>query len=342
MAGTEKDILSKCPMRSEPMISKCSVGIIVAAPVVLAVANIACAQKATYAERLGWPAGTKVLIFHVDDAGMSHNSNMGAIKAVQDGIATSASVMMPCPWVPEMAAHLRENPQIDAGIHLTLTSEWKKYRWGPVAGRSVVPGLTDESGYLFSSVAQVVANATPDEVEAEIRAQIEKALSMGITPTHLDSHMGTCFHQKFADRYVKVAIEKNIPVLMFGGHMQHIGREVGEYRLLVFSIAEMLWNAGLPVIDDLVTQPTRSKDYNGRKAELTKLLSEMKPGITEIIVHCTVQTEVFSHISGSGPAREAELRLMTDPDIRALIKDQGIVLTTWRELKKRRAAVDNR
>ncbi|MEA3226150.1 MAG: polysaccharide deacetylase family protein [Planctomycetota bacterium] len=295
----------------------------------------------TYAERLGWPAGTKVVIFHVDDAGMSHNSNMGAIRAIEDGVATSVSVMMPCSWAPEFADYFKSHPEVDAGIHLTLTAEWKSYRWGSVSGKSVVPGLTDSDGYLWRSVADVVAHATADEVEAEIRAQIDKALAMGIKPTHLDSHMGTCFQPGYIDRYVKVGIEKKIPILMMGGHMQYIGAEAGPLRPLVQSIAQRVWDAGLPVIDDLVTKPTRAKDYKQRKAELIQLLGDIKPGITEIIVHCTVQTEVFSHISGSGPTREAELRLLTDKEIKTFIKSKGIVLTTWRELKKRRDLAQN-
>jgi len=296
-------------------------------------------ETPTYAERLGWPAGTKVVIFHVDDAGMSHNSNTGAIKAIEDGVATSTSVMMPCSWVPEFADYVKAHPEVDAGLHLTHTSEWKNYRWGPVSGKPAVPGLTDSDGYLWRSVSDVVAHATADEVETEIRAQIDKALAMGIKPTHLDSHMGTCFQPGYLDRYIKVGIEKQIPILIMVGHMQYIGAEAGPLKPLVKSIAKTVWDAGLPVIDDLVTQPTRAKNYEQRKGELIKLLDDIRPGITEIIVHCTVQTEVFSHISGSGPTREAELRLLTDKDVKAFIKDEGIVLTTWRELKNRRDAV---
>ncbi|UCD53193.1 MAG: polysaccharide deacetylase family protein [Phycisphaerales bacterium] len=293
-------------------------------------------EERTYAERLRWPAGTKAVIFHVDDAGMSHDSNMGARQAVEEGVATSLSVMMPCSWVPECAAWLQEQPQVDAGVHLTLTSEWKHYRWGPVAGPSVVPGLVDEHGYLYHDVAQVVAHASPDEFEAEIRAQVDKAIALGIRPTHLDSHMGTCFQPQFIQRYVEVGIEKGIPVMMVGGHMQHIGAEAGAFEPLLHALAAELWNAGLPVLDDLVTQPTKAKEYEQRKSELIALLREMKPGITQIIVHCTDPTEVFSHISGSGAARQAELRLMTDPDVKAFIESEGIVLTNWRELKERR------
>jgi len=293
----------------------------------------------TYAERLGWPEGTKAVIFHVDDAGMSHNSNMGAIKAIEDGVATSTSIMMPCPWVPELSAYLKEHPQVDAGVHLTLTAEWKKYRWGPVAGKPAVPGLVDSEGCLWHGVEDVAAHASADEVETEMRAQIDKALAMGIKPTHLDSHMGTCFLPLYLDRYVTVGIEKQIPILMFGGHMQHIGAEAGALKPMVYLIANRVWNAGLPVIDDLITSPTSADSYEGRKEQLIKLLGEMKPGITEIIVHCTVQTEVFSHISGSGPKREAETRLMTDPDVKKFIENEGIILTTWRELHQRRQRV---
>jgi len=111
------------------------------------------AEEVAYAQRLGWPAGAKVVIFHVDDAGMSYDSNMGAIKAPEGRVATSTSVMMPCPWVPQMAAYIKDHPQVDAGVHLTLNAEWKDYRWGPVAGKPAVPGLVDEQGCRCSTTS---------------------------------------------------------------------------------------------------------------------------------------------------------------------------------------------
>lgn len=299
------------------------------------------AEDLTYAQRLGWPAGAKVVVFHVDDAGMSYDSNKGAIQALEAGIATSTSVMMPCPWVPQFAAYLKEHPEVDAGLHLTLNAEWKDYRWGPVAGKPAVPGLVDPQGCLWDSVIEVVNHATADEFETEIRAQIDKAIAMGLRPTHLDTHMGTCLEQPFRERYIKVGIEKKIPILAIGGHMQYLGPEFGQFKPLIQLLAEQVWNAGLPVIDDLVRQPTRGPTYEQRKAELFQLLGDMKPGVTQIIVHCTAPTEVFQYISSSGKAREAELRLMTDPEVRTFIKDKGILLTTWRELKRRRDAVQN-
>jgi hypothetical protein len=153
--------------------------------------------------------------------------------------------------------------------------------------------------------------------------------------------MGTCFKPGYLDRYIKIGIEKQIPVLIMGGHMQHIGAEAGPLRPLLGSIAKTDWDAGLPFIDDLVTQPTRSKNDERRKAGLIELLEGLRPAITQVVVHRTVQTGVFSHISGSGPTREAELHLLTDKDSKAFIASEGIVLTTWRELKNRRALVKN-
>jgi predicted glycoside hydrolase/deacetylase ChbG (UPF0249 family) len=304
----------------------------------LSLASAAPEQEMTYAERLGWPQGAKVVIFHVDDAGMSYDSDRGAIQALEEGLATSTSVMMPCPWAPHMAAYLKDHPQTDAGLHLTLNSEWTSYRWGPLAGPAAVPGLVDPQGYLWPRVEDVLKHATVEQFELEIRAQIDKARALGLQPTHLDSHMGTCFYEPFIESYVKVGIEKKIPILMIGGHMQYAGAELGKLNLLLRAMGERVWKGGLPVIDDLVTQPTNAPEYEQRKQQLLKLLTDMKPGVTEIIVHCTAPTEVFAHISSSGPARAAELRLMLDPDVRTLLKKEGIVRTTWRELKQRRDA----
>ena len=191
----------------------------------LLIAGISCisfyssAQESkTYAEKLGWPKGAKVLILHVDDAGMSHDSNDGVEQATSNGVATSTSVMMPCPWVPEIVAYIKDHPNLDAGLHLTLTSEWKNYRWGPLAGKSNVPGLVDKQGCLYAGVASVYLNATADEVDKEIRAQLDRALAMGFKPTHLDSHMGTLFAKDaFLEKYIKLGIEKQIPVMFPGG-----------------------------------------------------------------------------------------------------------------------------
>jgi predicted glycoside hydrolase/deacetylase ChbG (UPF0249 family) len=290
----------------------------------------------TFAERLGWKASDVVVILHVDDAGMSHSSNLGAIEATEHGVATSFSVMMPCSWVPEMAQYLQAHPRADSGIHLTLTSEWKLYRWGPLAGKTQVPGLVDPQGCLWPSVAQVAQSASPDEVERELRAQIERAEQLGIPITHLDSHMGTLFARpEYFERYAKVGIEKGIPILVVSPKAPHLSADDRRIAALLEAWVEKIWNAGLPVLDDLHTDFT---SFKGDKVEkLVALFQDLKPGVTEIIFHASKPTDEFPLITGSSEARRADLIALTDPRVKRAIQEQGIILTTWRELKERRA-----
>ena len=296
------------------------------------------AAEPSYGVRLGWRPDQVVVILHVDDVGMSRSSNLGAIEAVEKGVATSWAVMMPCPWVPEIAAYLRKHPQTDSGLHLALTSEWAPYRWGPVAGKSQVPGLVDPEGCLWRSVAGVVAKASPDEIEREIRAQVDRAETLGIPMTHLDSHMGTLFARPdFFERFAKVGIEKNIPVLAVGGHATYTKLENPEATGKLQVWVPKLWSAGLPVLDDLHTgsygwKPSEKTD------RLIALLKELKPGVTEILFHASRPTEDFPVITGSSESRFADLKALTDPKVRELIQERGIVLTTWKELHQRRKA----
>ncbi len=292
-----------------------------------------------YAELLGWSPAARVVIFHVDDVGMSHSSNRGAIEALEGGAATSMSLMMPCPWIPEIAHYLREHPQVDAGLHLTLTSEWKPYRWGPLAGRAAVPGLVDPEGCLWPSVADVVGNASAEEVDREMRAQVERAETLGIPITHLDSHMGTLFASpEFLERYVRLGIEKGIPVLMAGGHLRYVQEQNPDVSFRIREVARRVWDAGLPVLDDLHTA-----SYGwppGEKLErFIELLRGLEPGVTEIIVHASRPTGVFPHITDSSDSRLADLEALLSPELAAVVRQERIILTTWRELLERRRAL---
>ncbi len=293
----------------------------------------------TYGERLGWGPEDRILIFHNDDAGMSHESNLGTIEGFEDGLLTSVSTMMPCSWVPEFNAYLRENPHICNGLHLTLTSEWRGYRWAPVAGRDAVPGLVDSEGYMHRRVQDVIANATPDEVETEIRAQIALAEKMGMPITHLDSHMGTLFYSPaFLERYVNIGIEKQIPVMIMSGYNveNELQRAIAP---MVQRAAQRAWEGGLPVLDDLMTSTADTSDPQVMTEALIENLRNLKPGITMIILHATRPGENFGAISGSGGKREAELEMVLSDKVREVIEEEGIILTTFRELMERRQQV---
>ena len=315
-------------------------------------ASLTYAQtEMTYAEKLGFPKGKKVVIFHVDDAGMSYESNQGAMQALDKGLASSVSVMMPCGWVPGFFQYLKQHPQTDAGIHLVLTSEWETYRWAPLTGRDKAAGLYDGQGAFWPTVAQVVEHASADGAEAEMRAQIARYRAFGLEPTHLDSHMGTLFEPKFLERYVKVGITEHIPILFPGGHASLISatnRLGADRQQLIRQVGQQLWNAGLPVLDDLdgssygwnLPAGQAVTDENLRRYKTGKyidLLTAAKPGLTYIIMHCTAPSEVFSQITSSGPTRKGDLLAITDPALRAFVEKEGIIVTTWRELAERRA-----
>jgi predicted glycoside hydrolase/deacetylase ChbG (UPF0249 family) len=332
-------------------------------------------QTKTFAERLGWPKGAKVLILHVDDAGMSHDSDEGVEKALTEGVSTSTSVMMPCPWVPEIVKYIKEHPGMDAGLHLTLTSEWQNYRWGPVAGKAAVPGLVDKQGDLFASVAGVYFSATPEEVDKEIRAQLDKALAMGFVPTHLDSHMGTLFAKPaYLDKYLKLGIEKQIPVMFSGGDDLFYRAEAkaaaiadlkkqGKYTEGMTipedpalgkarEIGEMLWKGGLPVLDDLhnSSYDWNMPDVDNRSdAEIQKWytdhyiesFSRLSPGLTMVIMHCTYPSAAFKYICSEGNKRKGDLLAMMDPRLKEYLQKNGFILTTWREVMERRKKAGN-
>lgn len=307
----------------------------------------------SYAEKLGWNKGDRVLILHIDDAGMSYDSNAGTIKALEEGVANSVSVMMPCPWVPGFVKYLKENPSVDAGLHLTLNAEWENYRWGPLSGKKLTPGLVDREGALWADVGSVVKNASPDEVEAEIRAQLDRAREMGFEPTHLDSHMGTLFASpEFLERYIKVGISEQIPIMFPGGHntllLRQMGAEGTPFSLeQIQQLGQTIWQAGLPVLDDLhnssygwhLADDQAPTDENIRKMKVEKYVEairSLEAGLSMMIMHCTAPTEVFQHFSASGNTRKGDLLAMLDPAVEQALKEEGIILTSWRELKERR------
>ena len=312
-------------------------------------------QAQTYASKMGWKPTDRVIILHVDDVGMSFESNEGAIQAIEKGVASSWSIMMPCPWVPQVFHYLQKHPQTDAGLHLTLTSEWSEYRWHPLSGASLVPGLVDKEGAMHSNVADVVKNATPAEVDMEIKAQLDRCRKMGWEPTHLDSHMGTLFaHPDFLDKYVQLGINQHIPVMIPAGHLtlMKIASSLDEGTIqYIRQVGAKLWESGLPVIDDLhnFSYDWKPTDKMKSRASLRKFKSKkyidsfagLKPGVTFVIMHCAGYSDILPHITNSGPLRQADLEAMLDPKLKSYLKKQGIIVTTWREMIERRKKAAN-
>lgn len=286
------------------------------------------AQK-TLAERLGYPADAKLLIVHADDLGMAHSVNAATIKGFESGLVNSGSIMVPCPWLSEIATYARANPQADLGLHLTLTSEWTSFRWGPVMSKDRVSSLLDKNGYFYLTESEAAAKADPKEVELEIRAQIERARAVGIQPTHLDSHMGTLYQNKaLFEVFVKVAREYKLPV-----------RVAKEW----FSRAEADFLPSVLKPDDVFID--RVMDINPSVAPAdwakfyTEAIKKLQPGVTEVVIHLAyndteMQGATFDHPNWGAAWRQRDLDFFTSDAFRQLLSEEKIKLITWRELGK--------
>ena len=229
----------------------------------------------TLAERLGYPRDAKLLIVHADDVGMSHSINSATFQALDAGAINSASIMIPCPWLAEVAAYARSHPNADLGLHLTLNSEWTTYRWGPVTSKDRVPSLLDKDGYFYNSTQEASAKIDPREAEVELRAQIERARAVGIQPTHLDSHMGLLFQTRdLLAVLLRVARDYKLPVLL-SNDFAIMGGDTALFAGLV-KPTDILIDHIVTIMPDV--PPERWNQFYEEK------IKQLQPGVTEMII----------------------------------------------------------
>jgi len=281
----------------------------------------------TLAEKLGYSRDSKLLIVHADDVGVTHSVNAATIKAFDTGLVNSASIMVPCPWFPEIADYAKSHPDLDFGLHLTLTSERVYYRWGPVASKDRVPSLVDVNGY-FHHDWSAATKINPREVELELRAQIDRAYSMGLRPTHFDSHQYRLYDngKDLFEVVLRLAHEYKLPVFL--------ARDWFADRPYLES---SLTPADL-VLDHTVTIPT---DVRPEKwAEFYKnALEKLQPGVTEFVIHLAFADDEMKAATRErdtwGAAwRQRDFDFFTSQEFRSLLREQNIKLVTWRELAR--------
>jgi predicted glycoside hydrolase/deacetylase ChbG (UPF0249 family) len=284
------------------------------------------AQTKTVAERLGYPADAKLLIVHADDLAVAHSVDAASFDALDKGAVTSASIMVPCPWLTEAGAYAKNHPDADLGLHLTLTSEWKIYRWGPVASKDKVASLLDPAGYLWPEVAPAARSIKPEEAEREIRAQIEHAIAAGIHPTHLDTHMGTLLAtpELFAV-FAKLAHEYKLPFLA--------PRQLAERGPLHTALAEN------DILLDAVIIANPSVRADAWKDFYADAIKNLRPGLTEMIVHlgyddAELQAVTVDHPDYGAAWRQRDYNLVTSAEFKKALQDNGVILVKWKDLQK--------
>ncbi len=290
----------------------------------------------TWAEKLGFPPDKRVLIFHADDMAMCDEANEATIFLLENDHIQSAAAMPPCPAFKDAIKWAIDNPQYDIGLHLTLTSEWKTHRWGPVSAPEEVPGLLDPEGNMWRSVQEVAMNATPEEVEKELRAQIEKTLAMGYQPDHMDTHMGTVFATNdFTGVYLRLAEEYGIPAMVIDFSDPEV---VEQYKQAGYPVTdrllEMLDEYSLPKLDYFSSVPG-GESYEEMRENFFDQIRSLEPGLTEIIFHPQFESEFGKTITGSWQQRAWEVELFADPVVKQFFEDEGLLFTNWKEVMER-------
>jgi predicted glycoside hydrolase/deacetylase ChbG (UPF0249 family) len=291
---------------------------------------VALAQnKVSVAERLGFGSDAKLLIVHADDVGMTHAVNAATIKALESGGVNSASIMVACPWFPEIAEYAKTHPEADFGLHLTLTSERVYYRWGPVAPRDEVTSLVDENGY-FHHDWTAATRIEPKEVEVELRAQIERGYAMGIRPTHLDSHQYRLYDngKELFEVLLRIAHEKKLPFFV-------VRDWFAEHPYLESSVSP----------EDIVIDHTVTIDPSVRPEKWADFyraaIKNLQPGVTEFVIHVAFADEEMKAATRErdtwGAAwRQRDFDFFTSAEFRQLLAHEKIQLVNWRELARAR------
>lgn len=284
-------------------------------------------SQQTIQEKLGYSKDAKLLILHADDLGVSHSEDSASIHALEKGDVSSGSIMVPCPWFSEMADYAKSHPDADLGLHLTLTSEWKNYKWSAVASKDKVRSLLNTNGYFFDDLDSL-KNAKPDEVETELRSQIEKAIHAGIHPTHLDSHMGSAFFRKdFLKIYLKLAHEYHLPCLL----------NVNAFKMLYnVDISDLITDKD--VLTNIVYMVFPPGNIETRAADYEKIFQSLTPGLNCILLHAAYDNDEMKAITQDHPDygaawRQADYDFFTSDECKKALAANNIHLVTWKEVK---------
>lgn len=266
-------------------------------------------------ERLGFDADQRVVIVKADELGASHAANSGVYESLRNGLASSASLMIPAPWAREAASRYRGE---DVGVHLTLNAEHERYRWGPITH---APSLLDGDGGFPRTVDDLWDHADLDEARRELRAQIERTILWGFDVSHLDSHLGSLTRRpEFFDLYLDLAIEFSLPVRLPGPEYE---RSIG------FPFRRLAADEGILFPDHLPLE-----HGVGARRRLERAIHDLAPGVTELRLHPTIDSPEQRAFDDHWAHRVDDHHLLCfDPDFEMLLRRRNVEIIGYRELR---------
>ena len=284
-------------------------------------------------EKLGFDASDKVVIFHIDDMGFSHASNVASFECLDFGIASCGSILVPAPWFLEVASICRDNPKYDVGIHLTFTCEYDLYRWRALSSVDPKSGLLDSEKSLWRTSEEAIANVTVAAAELEMRAQIQMALDNGIDITHIDTHMGTVIDPKFLPIYLKMTREFNVPAFL-----PRVNKEMlievglGDTADVIIKMFSQLEAKGVPMLDHIIIDT--GGEYTDKTEYYCKLFAEIKPGLTHFLFHpAKMSPELEGITPDSAGWRDQYYKAFTDPCIKECVERNDITIIGYKKIR---------
>lgn len=285
---------------------------------------------------LGFSPSDRVVILHADDIGMCQATLTAYEDLLDAGLASSAATMVPCPWFNGLAELQRRragHPMLDMGVHLTLTSEWRTYRWRPLSTSDPASGLLDSEGYFPAQSLPVFQRADLDAVRAELAAQVQAALAAGIDVTHLDNHMLTLFHPRLLPVYIDVARQFRLPPFLvhippdWQRHVGYSDDDIVAAQRLTAEAAE----AGLPVFEFFAVLSL--DEHGNRLDEIRALLNELPAGLSAILFHPAADTPELRAIAPDWRCRVADYELFTSDALREAIAEAGVHVIGFRAIR---------
>jgi len=285
-------------------------------------------------KRLGLKSDDRVVIIHTDGIGMCQASVSAFADLTDFGLISSGAVMVPCAWFPLAAHFCRLHPEVDMGVHLTLTSEWEFYRWGPVSTHDPATGLLDDQGFFYRTSIEAQKNGDPSAVQVEVQAQVARAEAFGICPTHIDTHMGAMAHPKFQSVYLQLALAQHTAAMVFRmseAQYRAIGLDAQSAATAV-QMVQMLEQQGIPLLDHLRSMPLN--DPKDRVQHTQRVLSELPPGITHFIIHPSKDTPELRQVTTGWASRVADYQTFTSEEMRRWLKGSGLHVIGYRALQE--------